>query len=135
MSNLGADPNVVFPGVASCFADNDKLYGLSLTVDAPDEAEMAVYYQTEEMKASLRRKFTHLKSLRTTGHGNILYLGGNHRLRVDVSSPVESAVINNFELKSCDITESGYTALKESGVDEVTFSDSYISGTGNKRCI
>lgn len=47
MSNLGADPNVVFPGVASCFADNDKLYGLSLTVDAPDETEMAVYYQTE----------------------------------------------------------------------------------------
>ena len=47
VSNLGADPNVVFPGVASCFADNDKLYGLSLTVDAPDETEMAVYYQTE----------------------------------------------------------------------------------------
>ena len=42
VSNLGADPNVVFPGVASCFADNDKLYGLSLTVDAPDETEMAV---------------------------------------------------------------------------------------------
>lgn len=49
---------------------------------------------------------------------------GITELRVDVSSPVESAVINNFELKSCDITESGYTALKESGVDEVTFSDS-----------
>ena len=75
VSNLGADPNVVFPGVASCFADNDKLYGLSLTVDAPDETEMAVYYQTEGDEGSLRRKFTHLKSLRTTGHGNILYLG------------------------------------------------------------
>ncbi len=38
---------------------------------------------------------------------------GESQASVDVSSPVESAVINNFELKSCDITESGYTALKK----------------------
>ena len=38
--------------------------------------------------------------------------GGITELRVDVSSPVESAVINNFELKSCDITESGYKSIE-----------------------
>jgi len=124
VSNLGADPNVVFPGVASCFADNDKLYGLSLTVDAPDETEMAVYYQTEGDEGFSAEKVYTFKVTEDNRTWEHLVPGGITELRVDVSSPVESAVINNFELKSCDITESGYTALKESGVDEVTFSDS-----------
>ena len=124
VSNLGADPNVVFPGVASCFADNDKLYGLSLTVDAPDETEMAVYYQTEGDEGFSAEKVYTFKVTEDNRTWEHLVPGGITELRVDVSSPVESAVINNFELKSCDITESGYKALKESGVDEVTFSDS-----------
>ncbi len=45
--DLGADPNVIFPGVESDFADENKLYGLSLTMDVSDDTEMAVYYQTE----------------------------------------------------------------------------------------
>lgn len=45
--DLGADPNVIFPGVESDFADENKLYGLSLTMDVSEDTEMAVYYQTE----------------------------------------------------------------------------------------
>ena len=96
---------------------------------------MAVYYQTEGDEGFSAEKVYTFKVTEDNRTWEHLVPGGITELRVDVSSPVESAVINNFELKSCDITESGYTALKESGVDEVTFSDSTYQAQVTNRCI
>lgn len=124
VKDFGADPNVVFPQVESCFEDENRLYGLSLTVDAPDGTEMAVYYQTEEDEGFSADKvytFTVTEDEHTWEH---IMPAGITALRVDVSSPVESAVIRDFTVKSCGISESGHTALKESDIEKIEFSDS-----------
>ena len=61
--DLGADPNVIFPGVESDFADENKLYGLSLTMDVSDDTEMAT-------KDFQQIKFILSQSQRNIIHGN-----------------------------------------------------------------
>ena len=122
--DFGADPNVVFPEVNSCFADENKLYGLSLTMDVSEDTEMAVYYQTEGDEGFSADKvytFTVTKEDSTWEH---VFPAGLTALRVDVSTPVEYATIQDVEVKAYDLEESGYTELKESNIKDIHFSDS-----------
>lgn len=122
--NLGADPNVIFPGVESDFADENKLYGLSLTMDVSEDTEMAVYYQTEGDEGFSADKvytFSITKKYNTWEH---VVPAGITALRVDVSSQIDYAMIKDFEVKSYDLDATGYTALKNSGVTDVSYSDS-----------
>lgn len=122
--DLGADPNVIFPGVESDFADENKLYGLSLTMDVSDDTEMAVYYQTEGDEGFSADKvytFSITKKHNTWEH---VVPAGITALRVDVSTQIDYAMIKDFEVKSYDLDATGYTALKNSGVTDVSYSDS-----------
>lgn len=122
--DLGADPNVIFPGVESDFADENKLYGLSLTMDVSDDTEMAVYYQTEGDEGFSADKvytFSITKKHNTWEHE---VPAGITALRVDVSTQIDYAMIKDFEVKSYDLDATGYTALKNSGVTDVSYSDS-----------
>lgn len=122
--DLGADPNVIFPGVESDFADENKLYGLSLTMDVSDDTEMAVYYQTEGDEGFSADKvytFSITKKHNTWEH---VVPAGITALRVDVSTQIDYATIKDFEVKSYDLDATGYTALKNSGVTDVSYSDS-----------
>ena len=122
--NLGADPNVIFPGVESDFADENKLYGLSLTMDVSEDTEMAVYYQTEGDRGFSADKvytFSITKENNTWEH---VLPSGITALRVDVSTQIDYATIKDFEVKSYDLNATGYTVLKNSGVTDVSYSDS-----------
>ena len=122
--DLGADPNVIFPGVESDFADENKLYGLSLTMDVSEDTEMAVYYQTEGDEGFSADKvytFSITKKHNTWEH---VVPAGITALRVDVSTRIDYATIKDFEVKSYDLDATGYTALKNSGVSDVSYSDS-----------
>lgn len=122
--DLGADPNVLFPGAESDFADENKLYGLSLTMDVSEDTEMAVYYQTEGDEGFSADKvytFSITKKHNTWEH---VVPAGITALRVDVSTQIDYATIKDFEVKSYDLDATGYTALKNSGVTEVSYSDS-----------
>ena len=122
--DLGADPNVIFPGVESDFADENKLYGLSLTMDVSEDTEMAVYYQTEGDEGFSADKvytFSITKKHNTWEH---VVPAGITALRVDVSTRIDYATIKDFEVKSYDLDATGYTALKKSGVSDVSYSDS-----------
>ncbi len=122
--DLGADPNVIFPGVESDFADENKLYGLSLTMDVSDDTEMAVYYQTEGDEGFSADKvytFSITKKHNTWEH---VVPAGITALRVDVSTQIDYATIKDFEVKSYDLDATGYTALKNSSVTDVSYSDS-----------
>ena len=122
--DLGADPNVIFPGVESDFADENKLYGLSLTMDVSEDTEMAVYYQTEGDRGFSADKvytFSITKENNTWEH---VLPSGITALRVDVSTQIDYATIKDFEVKSYDLNATGYTVLKNSGVTDVSYSDS-----------
>ena len=122
--DLGTDPNVIFPGVESDFADENKLYGLSLTMDVSEDTEMAVYYQTEGDRGFSADKvytFSITKENNTWEH---VVPAGITALRVDVSTQIDYATIKDFEVKSYDLDATGYTALKNSGVTDVSYSDS-----------
>ena len=122
--DLGADPNVIFTDVENEFADENKLYGLSLTMDMSEDTEMAVYYQTEGDEGFSADKvltFPITKKKNTWEH---VIPAGVTALRVDVSTQIEYATIRDFEVKSYDLDETGYTALKNSGVTDVSYSDS-----------
>ena len=87
--DLGADPNVIFPGVESDFADENKLYGLSLTMDVSEDTEMAVYYQTEGDRGFSADKvytFSITKENNTWEH---VLPSGITALRVDVSTQID----------------------------------------------
>ena len=47
-------------------------------------------------------------------------------LRVDVSTQIDYATIKDFEVKSYDLDATGYTVLKNSGVTDVSYSDSTV---------
>ncbi len=69
------------------FADNDKLYGLSLTVDVSDDTEMAVYYQTEGDEGFSADKVYTFSITEDNSTWEHLVPGGITELRVDVNFP------------------------------------------------
>ena len=122
--DFGADPNVVFPEVKSCFADKNKMYGLSLTMNVAEDTEMAVYYQTEGDEGFSADKVYTFPITSEDSTWEHVFPAGITALRVDVSTPVEYATIQNLEVKAYDLKETGYTDLKESNIKEIGFSDS-----------
>lgn len=122
--DFGADPNVVFPEVESCFEDESKLYGVSLTVDVSEDTEMAVYYQTEGDEGFSAEKVYTFPAVSGESTWEHVFPAGLTALRVDVSTPIDHATIQDLEVKSYDLAESGYTELKDSAVEDISFSDS-----------
>lgn len=126
LSDMTDDPNIVFDNMSTLFSDENKIYGFSMTVKADKDISMSVYYQVEGDDGFSQEKICIFPISKNENTWEYVLPGGITKLRVDVNTPVtvDSLTIEDFSIKSYDCDEVGYTALKESKVDNISFSKS-----------